>query len=110
MPDPAVTERLLNAFLLDRLVPRYADNLRSLRGLKLDWGRNDPLQDHVVADEAFTRVLDEYGVPYEAEAYRGGWGDRHWGPRGRVYTDVLPFFREHLAFAPAGGARPAAPQ
>jgi len=98
--DRVRTERLLDGFLLDRQVGRYAGNLRSLRGLKLDWGRDDPLQDHVVANEGFTRALAEYGVPYEAEAYRGGWGDRHWGADGRVYTDALPFFRAHLAFEP----------
>ncbi len=102
--DRARTERLLDRFLLDRQVGRYAHRLKALRGLKLDWGRNDPLQDHVVANEGFARVLDEYGVPYEAEAYRGGWGDRHWGADGRVYTDALPFFRTHLRFAPPGGA------
>lgn len=96
--DPAVTERLHDNFLLARLVPRHAANLRKLRGLKFDWARGDANQDHVYSNQAFTHVLDEFGVPYEAEEYRGGWGERHWTADGRVATDMLPFFARHLVF------------
>ncbi len=96
--DAALTQRLHRSFFLDRLTAEYVENLRSLRGFKFDWGRYDPNQDHVFANEAYTRKLAEFGVPHEAEAYHGGWGDRHWGHDGRVYTDMLPFFAKHLAF------------
>lgn len=96
--DDALTERLTNSFFLDRQVGRYAANLKRLNGLKLDWGRNDPVVDHIVSLQAFTHALDEFGIPYEAEEYHGGWGERHWGRAGRIYTDMLPFFRSHLAF------------
>lgn len=96
--DPAVTERLHDNFLLARLVPGQAANLRKLRGLKFDWARGDTTQDHIYSNQALTHVLDEYGVPYEAEEYRGGWGERHWTPDGRVATDMLPFFARHLVF------------
>ncbi|AHE53068.1 alpha/beta hydrolase [Sphingomonas sanxanigenens] len=99
--DPALTERLAASFFLDRQVGRYAANLRRLNGLKLDWGRNDPVTDHIVSLQVFTHLLDEFGVPYEAEEYHGGWGDRTWGPTGRIVTDMLPFFRTHLRVAPA---------
>lgn len=95
--DPALTQRLQDNFFLDRQVGRYADNMRRLRGLKFDWARGDANPDHIVSLQAFTRTLDEYRVSYEAEEYRGGWGDRHWGKDGRVYSDMLPFFRAHLA-------------
>jgi pimeloyl-ACP methyl ester carboxylesterase len=97
--DPALTERLANNFFLDRQVGRYAANLRRLNGLKFDWARNDTVTDHIVSLQAFTHTLDEFGLPYEAEEYRGGWGDRHWGADGRMVSDVLPFFRSRLAFA-----------
>jgi hypothetical protein len=80
------------------MIPRYADNLKSLRGLQFDWGRNDINQDHVYANQAFTHKLDEWGVPYEGEEYRGFFGERNWGMDGRVYTTALPFFRRHLVF------------
>jgi hypothetical protein len=97
--DTVLTERLRENFLLEMQIPQYADNLKSLRGFKFDWGRSDGNQDHVYANQAFTHKLEEFGVPHEAEEYRGGWGDRVWGEDGRMYTDALPFFRQHLVSA-----------
>ncbi|MBO9557146.1 MAG: esterase [Caulobacter sp.] len=96
--DTALTAKLQSGFLLGQNLPRYADNLKTLRGLKFDWGRNDPNPDHVVSNQAFSRALVEFGVPHEAEEYVGGWGDRTWGETGRVYTDMLPFFAKTLAY------------
>jgi hypothetical protein len=96
--DAALTGKLQDGFLLDRSVARYADNLKTLRGFKFDWGRDDPNPDHVVSNQAFSRLLTEYGVPHEAEEYVGGWGDRTWGETGRVQTDLLPFFARTLVF------------
>jgi len=96
--DPAVRQRLGDSFALQSLVPAYAANLNTLRGFKLDWGRNDLNQDHVWSLQAFVRTLDDYGVTYEAEEYRGGFGDRTWGKGGRVESDMLPFFAQHLVF------------
>jgi hypothetical protein len=96
--DSTLTERLRNSFFLESMIPQYADNLKSLRGLKFDWGRSDPNQDHVYANQALTHKLNEFGVPHEAEEYNGGWGDRTWGDSGRVYTEVLPFFQRYLVF------------
>lgn len=98
--DAARTERLHASFFLERQVPFYADNLKRLRGLMFDWARGDPNADHIVSNQAFTHVLDAFGVPYEAEEYRGGWGERHWGVEGRIYTEMLPFFARTLVFAP----------
>jgi hypothetical protein len=58
--DSKVTERLRNSFLLESMIPQYADNLRSLRGLKLDWSRGDPNFDHVYSNQAFTHKLNEF--------------------------------------------------
>jgi hypothetical protein len=96
--DTAVTARLRNSFLLEEMIPQYADNLKSLRGLKFDWPRSDSIQDHVYSAIAFSHKLNEFGIPHEAEEYNGVWGDWNWGEDGRVYTDVLPFFQTHLAF------------
>ena len=40
--DTKLTERLRNNFFLESMIPQYADNLKSLRGFKFDWARNDP--------------------------------------------------------------------
>lgn len=90
------SERLRQAFLLDRLVQNHVEGMRSLRGIKFDWGRYDPNQDHVLSNQNFTRLLDELGIPHEAEEYRGGTWDQNWTEYGRFYSDVLPFFARHL--------------
>lgn len=97
--DSAVTERLRDNFLLETMIGKYADNLKSLRGLRFDWARNDGNHDHVYANQAFTHKLNEFGIPHEAEEYNGVWGTGNWGVNGRVYTEVLPFFERHLVFA-----------
>ncbi|ESQ82089.1 hypothetical protein AEAC466_19420 [Asticcacaulis sp. AC466] len=94
--DPVLTARLQNSFSLDHLIPVYAANLKRLRAFKIDWGRNDTLYDHIYSNQAFVRKLDEYDIPYEAEEYHGGWGDRTWGPEGRFATDVVPFLQKNL--------------
>jgi hypothetical protein len=105
--DSAVTERLRDNFLLETMIGRYADNLKSLRGLRFDWARNDGNQDHVYANQAFTHKLNEFGIAHEAEEYNGAWGSGNWGADGRVYTEVLPFFARHLVFEPSSVASPA---
>jgi hypothetical protein len=97
--DSAVTERLRDNFLLETMIGKYADNLKSLRGLRFDWARNDGNQDHVYSNQAFTHKLNEFGIPHEAEEYNGVWGTGNWGVDGRVYTEALPFFGRHLVFA-----------
>jgi hypothetical protein len=99
--DTAVMARFHSHFSLAAQLPSHAENLKTLRGLKFDWGRADTIVDHVYGNQAFAHLLDEYGVPHEAEEHEGGFRDRHWGERGRVYTDVLPFFARHLVFEKA---------
>jgi Putative esterase len=96
--DTKLSERVRANFFLESQIPQYADNLKSLRGFKFDWGRSDPNQDHVYSNQAFTHKLNEFGIPHEAEEYNGTWGDKTWGDDGRVYSDVLPFFQKHLVF------------
>jgi pimeloyl-ACP methyl ester carboxylesterase len=94
-----LSSRLQNSFLLDTMISQYAGNLKSLRGLKLDWERNDGNPDHVYANQAFTRKLDEFGIPHEAEEYSSVWGHGVWADDGRIFAEVLPFFGRHLVFA-----------
>ena len=96
--DTRLTERLRDNFFLESMIPQYAENLKSLRGLKFDWGRSDLNQDHVYSNQAFTHKLNEFGIPHEAEEYNGVWGDKTWGDDGRIYNEVLPFFKKHLLF------------
>ena len=103
--DSGLTERLRGSFLLESMIAQYADNLKSLRGFKFDWPRSDSNYDHVYSNQAFTHKLNEFGIVHEAEEYNGSEGEPNWGRDGRVYTDVLPFFQRHLAFASNDGLR-----
>ena len=96
--DSAVTERLRDNFLLETMVGKYADNLKSLRGFRFDWARNDGNHDHVYSNQAFTHKLNEFGIVHEAEEYNGVWDHGSWSVDGRVATEVLPFFQRYLVF------------
>jgi enterochelin esterase-like enzyme len=90
--------KLQSRFLLDRLVPEYAANLKKLSAIQFDWGRYDVNQDHVYSNQAFTRKLDEYGVEHFAEEYRGNHWEQNWIEHGRVQDHLLPFFARFLDF------------
>ena len=96
--DARLMDRFRNNFYLETMIPQYADNLKSLRGFKFDWPRDDANFDHVYANQAFTRKLNEFGVVHEAEEYNGTWNEANWGEGGRIFTEVLPFFQRHLVF------------
>ncbi|MEM7457899.1 MAG: alpha/beta hydrolase-fold protein [Pseudomonadota bacterium] len=96
--DPARTEQLQQSFFLERHVGEYAENLKRLSAFKFDWGRHDGNQDHVYSNQFYSRKLNEFGIPHEAEEYNGGWGDGVFEAGGRIETDVLPFFQRHLTF------------
>ncbi|WP_436827728.1 alpha/beta hydrolase-fold protein [Sphingomonas sp. DT-207] len=98
--DARVVARLHEGMSLSGQIPDHAENLKSLRGFKFDWGRADTIVDHVVGNQAFAHRLDEFGVPHEAEEHGGGFRDRHWGEQGRFFTEMLPFFARHLLFGP----------
>ena len=96
--DSKLMERLRNNFFLESMIPQYADNLKSLRALRIDWSRSDLNQDHVYSNQALTHKLNEFGIVHEAEEYNGAWGEPNWGDDGRIYTEVLPFFQRQLVF------------
>lgn len=80
--DPALTAKAQHGFLLDRQLEEYAANLRTLRGLALDWARYDPNQDHVYSARAFAYKLEDLGVNAEGEEYSGNPSNKNWGTSG----------------------------
>lgn len=97
--DAALTARLRANFFLESMIPQYAGPMKTLRGLKFDWSRNDAIWDHVYSNQALTHTMNEFGVKHQAEEFNGLWeSDAYWGMDGRVMTTVLPFFAQHLAF------------
>jgi pimeloyl-ACP methyl ester carboxylesterase len=92
------SQLLKSRFMLDKIVADNFEKVRKLRGIEFDWGRYDPNQDHVYANQAFTRRLEELGIEHFAEEYRGVPWEKYWNDEGRVYTQVLPFFARRLQF------------
>ncbi len=95
---PENTRKTQAGFHLDESLDAAAANLRTLRGLALDWGRFDPGTAHVLSNQAFSRRLEDLGIEHEAEEYRGDPWNRTWTPDGRFYTRLLPFMARHLVF------------
>lgn len=96
--NSANMQKAKRGFQLEETLAESADNLKTMRGIAFDWGRFDPNQDHVVANRIFSRRLEDLGVEYEAEEYRGDPFSRIWTDDGRFYTRVLPFLAKHLVF------------
>lgn len=79
------------------MVDQYADNLRKLTAIKMDWGRNDaprfPIQIGMLSQR-----LENLGINHYAEEYIGDHGNKLWSRDGRVLNDLLPFFNDYLVF------------
>lgn len=75
-----------------------SQGVKSLRGFKFDWSRNDANFDHVYANQAFTHKLNEFGIVHQAEEFNDTSGEPDWGADGRLMTEVLPFFARYLFF------------
>lgn len=79
------------------MVDKYADNLRKMTAIKLDWGRNDsprfPVQIGMLSQR-----LENLGINHFAEEYIGDHGNKIWTMDGRLLNDLLPFFNDYLKF------------
>ncbi|SDQ97466.1 alpha/beta hydrolase [Flagellimonas zhangzhouensis] len=76
---------------------KYIDNLKSLKAIKMDWGRN--------AGERFTQQckmfsikLENLGINHMAEEYIGTHTSNIYTKDGRIPQQVLPFFEYYLEF------------
>ena len=79
------------------MVDRYASNLKKLKAIKLDWGRNDA-QRFPVQCGMFSQELENHGIEHFAEEYIGTHVNKIWTTDGRVLGDMLPFFNDYLQF------------
>jgi pimeloyl-ACP methyl ester carboxylesterase len=79
------------------MVDQYADNLRKLKAIKVDWGRNDAPR-FPVQIGMFSQALENIGIAHFSEEYIGNHVNKIWTMDGRVLNDVLPFFNDYLIF------------
>lgn len=80
------------------MIESHLSALRSLKAIKIDWGRNDAGRHVPVTCLAFSKKLEWYGINHFAEEYLGGHAEHLDGTEGRIYTEILPFFDAHLNF------------
>lgn len=93
MVDNAVYEKW-RAHMPVYMIDKYASNLKKLKAIKLDWGRNDasrfPLQCGM-----FSQELENHGIEHYAEEYIGTHVNKIWTTDGRVLNEMLPFFNDY---------------
>jgi S-formylglutathione hydrolase FrmB len=80
------------------MIDRYKENLKTLKALKLDWGRNDEITHVPPTCRAFSDKLENLGINHFAEEYLGKHYDKIWTTDGRVMNQMLPFFNDYLKF------------
>lgn len=97
VPVPAVIERWESS-MPDHLAANHVENLKSLKGLALDYGLEDPFTHIPAGANKFVQVLMQNGVPIWFETYHG---DHNSGVPERVGSRMLPFVAERLNFEPA---------
>jgi S-formylglutathione hydrolase len=98
--EPAYSRWLANLPL--EVLPRYASNLRRLRGIAFDVGRADQYAFIPITCRELDRALTAIGVPHVFEEYEGD----HTNRRGeRTVTRLLPFFEATLAFGDSAQKR-----
>lgn len=98
VPNQETIRRLFNTFHLADLVPHHAENLKKLRGIGYDWGRNDANQAHVYGARKLTTLMQNYGLePIAVEHGGHGW-DYGFEAAGHINRRMLPFFAQHMVF------------
>lgn len=80
------------------MIDSHLTALRSLKAIKIDWGRNDAGRHVPVTCLQFSKKLEWYGINHFAEEYLGGHAEHLEGIDGRIYTEILPFFDAYLNF------------
>lgn len=78
------------------MLDSYADNLRRLRGLRFDSALVEEFTHIPVTSREFSDALSERGIPHQFEMYNGDHRNRLWGPDGRLYNELLPYFSRLL--------------
>lgn len=89
---------LWNKNSLIEMADTYVDNLKKLKGLKLDWGRNEESAHIPLTCMMFSQKLENLGINHYAEEYIGTHSNKLWTDDGRALNDMLPFFNTYLTF------------
>jgi len=89
---------LWNKNLPIQMIDSHIDNLRKLKAIKLDWGRNDEFSHIPLTCKIFSQKLEKLGINHYAEEYIGAHTNKLVTDDGRFLNEVLPFFDTYLTF------------
>ena len=79
------------------MIDENLDNLKKLKAIKLDWGRNAG-ERFTIQCELFSQRLENVGIEHFAEEYIGTHTNGIYTKEGRVPNQMLPFFNDYLEF------------
>ena len=80
------------------MVDDHIEDLKKLKALKLDWGRNEGNEHIPPTCLQFSKKLENLGINHYAEEYIGTHVNKLWTDDGRAFNDMLPFFDTYLHF------------
>lgn len=78
------------------MIETHLDALRSLKAIKIDWGRNEEFAHIPLTALKFSKTLEAKGIEHFAEVYIGDHVNKLGGFDGRIYMDMLPFFEMYF--------------
>ena len=80
------------------MVDDHIEDLKKLKALKLEWGRNE--DNNLIPNTCleFSKKLENLGIKHYAEIYIGDHTNSLWTEDGRGLNDMLPFFDTYLEF------------
>ena len=79
------------------MIEDYIDNLKQLKAIKLDWGRNAG-ERFTQQCKMFSQRLENVGITHFAEEYIGTHVSGIYTKEGRIPQQVLPFFDLYMDF------------
>lgn len=97
--EPKVNDNILkiweNNFPIN-MIENHLPALKSLKAIKIDWGRNEEFEHIPTTALAFSKKLEANGIIHFAEEYIGNHTNKLDGFEGRIYVDMLPFFEMYF--------------
>ncbi|MBD1260840.1 esterase family protein [Maribacter polysiphoniae] len=80
------------------MIDDHINDLKKLKALKLDWGRNEDNKLIPNTCLEFSKKLEAFGINHYAETYIGNHTNKLWTEDGRALNSMLPFFNMYLKF------------
>ncbi|MBK1894546.1 alpha/beta hydrolase [Chryseobacterium paridis] len=80
------------------LIFSHYNNIKKLKAIKFDWGRNDEFKHIPVSCMNLSKNLEMLRIKHEAEEYIGTHGSEVSRENGRIENQMLPFFNMNLKF------------